>query len=253
MKRNIAEYVAQCSNCQQVKPEHKRPGGLAQTMDIPIWKWEAINMDFITCLPFSFNRHDSIWVITDRLTKATHFLPVKSSNTTEEYAKLYVREVVRVNLSTAFHPQTDGQDEHTIQTLKDMLRACVLDFKGETQILGPDLVHEAIEKVKLIKERLKMAQSRQKSYAAIRRRDIEFQVDDGVFLKVSPMKGVMRFRRKGKFSPDILGHIKLYVELPSMGFSEHLSYEEVPVAILDRLVRKFRTKDVASVKVLWRS
>jgi len=89
--------VAQCSNCQQVKAEHQRPGGLAHTMDIPIWKWEAINMDFITCLPLSFNRHDSIWVIIDRLTKANHFLPVKSSSTAEEYAKLYVREVVRLH------------------------------------------------------------------------------------------------------------------------------------------------------------
>ncbi|WMV41247.1 hypothetical protein MTR67_034632 [Solanum verrucosum] len=110
MKRNIAEYVAQCSNFQQGKAEHQRPGDLAQTMDIPIWKWEAINMDFNTGLPFSFKRYDSIWVIIDWLMKSAHFLPVKSSSTSKEYAKIYVREV------------TDGQAECTIQTLKDMLR-----------------------------------------------------------------------------------------------------------------------------------
>ncbi|WMV09040.1 hypothetical protein MTR67_002425 [Solanum verrucosum] len=256
-------------------------------MDIPIWKWEAINMDFITGLPFSFKRHDSIWVIIDRLTKSAHFLPVKSSSTAEEYAKIYVREVFRlhgtplfiisdrgaqftalfwrsflkslgthVNLSTTFHPQTNGQAERTIQTLKYMLRAYVLDFKGETQILGPDLVHQAIEKVKLIKERLKMDQSQQKSYANVCRRDIEFQVDDWVFLKVSPMKGILRFGRKGKLSPryirpyKVIRRVGQVIPMEGMEFSENLSYEKVPVAILDRQVRKLRTKGVASVKVL---
>ncbi|WMV46683.1 hypothetical protein MTR67_040068 [Solanum verrucosum] len=130
---------------------------------------------------------------------------------------------------------------------------------GETQILGPDLVHQAVEKVKLIKERLKLAQSRQKSYADVRRRDIEFQVDDWVFLKVTPMKGVMRFGRKVhpvfhvSMLRKCLGDPTQVIPIEGMEFSEHLSYEEVLVAILDRQVRKLRTKDVASVKVLWRS
>ncbi|XP_070004985.1 uncharacterized protein [Nicotiana sylvestris] len=132
--------------------------------------------------------------------------------------------------------------------LEDMLRACVLDFKGnwddhlpliefaynnsfhvsiqmspfealygrrcrspigclevgEEELLGPDLMHQAMEKVKIIQERLKAAQSRQKSYADIRRRKLEFQVDDWVFLRVSP-KGVMRFGKKGKLSPRYVG------------------------------------------------
>ncbi|KAH0775071.1 hypothetical protein KY290_012208 [Solanum tuberosum] len=120
MKKDIAEFVTQCPNCQQVKVEHQRPGGLAQSIELPEWKWEMINMDFITGLPRSRKQHDSIWVIVDRMTKSAHFLPVKTTNSTEDYAKLYIQEV------------TDGQVERTIQTLEDMLRACVIDFKVTT-------------------------------------------------------------------------------------------------------------------------
>ncbi|KAH0738661.1 hypothetical protein KY290_037366 [Solanum tuberosum] len=366
MKKGIAEFVAKCPNCQQVKVEHQRPGGLAQRIEPLEWKWEMINMDFITGLPRSRRQHDSIWVIVDRMTKSAHFLPVKTTNTAEDYAKLYVQEIVRlhgvpisiisdrgaqftaqfwksfqkglgskVNLSTAFHPQTDGQAERTIQTLEDMLRACVIDFKGnwddhlpliefaynnsyhssiqmapyealygrrcrspigwfevgEARLIGPDLVHQAMEKVKVIQERLKTAQSRQKSYTNVRRRALEFEVDDWVYLKVSPMKGVMRFGKKGKLSPRYIGPYRIVqrvgsvayeLELPqelaavhpvfhismlkkcigdpslilpteSVKIKDNLSYEEVPVQILDRQVRRLRTKDVASVKVLWRN
>jgi len=160
MKKGIVELVAKCLNCQQVKVENQRPGGLAQNIELPKWKWEMINMDFITGLPRSHRQHDSIWVIVDRMTKSAHFLPVKTTHSTEDYAKLYLQEVVRlhgvpvliisdrgaqftaqfwksfpkglgskVNLSIIFHPQTDGQAECTIQTLEDMLRACLIDFK----------------------------------------------------------------------------------------------------------------------------
>src|SRR5688572_30381325 len=97
MKRDIAEFVAKCPNCQQVKIEHQKPGGLAQDIEIPIWKWEAINVDFVVGLP-KFKRHyDSIWVIVDRMTKSAHFLPVKTSYSAEDYAKLYIREMVKLH------------------------------------------------------------------------------------------------------------------------------------------------------------
>ena len=366
MKKDIAEFVAQCPNCQQVKIEHQKPGGLLQEIEIPTWKWEMINMDFITGLPRTQRKYDSIWVIVDRLTKSAHFLPVRTTYSAEDYARLYVREIVRlhgvptsiisdrgaqftanfwrsfqkglgtqVNLSTTFHPQTDGQAERTIQTLEDMLRACIIDFKGswddhlpliefaynnsyhssiqmapyealygrkcrspigwfdvgETKLIGPDVIQQAVDKVKLIQERLLAAQSRQKSYADNRRRDLEFQIGDWVFLKVSPMRGVMRFGRKGKLSPRYIGPYQIVrrigkvayeLDLPSdleavhpvfhvsmlrkcigdpsrvfpvddIQVTEELSYEEKPVAILDRQVRRLRTKDVASVKVLWQN
>ena len=141
--------------------EHQKHGGITQEIDIPTWKWDMINMDFITVLPRTRRHHDFIWVIVDRMTISSRFLVVKTTDSTKDYAKHYINEIVRlhgvplsiisdigpqftliflklsqkglgtqVNLSTIFHPQTDGQEEHTIQTLEDMLRSCVIDFKG---------------------------------------------------------------------------------------------------------------------------
>ena len=221
----------------------------------------------------------------------------------------------KLTFSTAFHPQIDDQSERVIQILEDLLRACVLNLKGnwddhlppmefaynnnfqasigmtpfeglygrrcrshvcwddveERKLLGPELMQLIVEKTTLIKDGLKAAQSRQKSYADNRRRDLEFEVGDHVFLKVSPMKYVMRFGRKGKLSPcfmgpsEILGRVGLvayrvalppslskvhnvfhiltlrkYVFYPShvveskpIQISEDLTYEEVPIRIVD--------------------
>ncbi|XP_070004776.1 uncharacterized protein [Nicotiana sylvestris] len=105
---------------------------------------------------------------------------------------------------------------------------------GKAGLLGTDLVHHAMEKVKVIQERMKTAQSRQKSYADVRRRELEFQADDWVFLKISPIKGVIRFRKKGKLSPrKVVGDPSTIVPFETIEVNEELSYEEVPVAILD--------------------
>nr|AAM74253.1 Putative retroelement [Oryza sativa Japonica Group]AAP52347.1 retrotransposon protein, putative, Ty3-gypsy subclass [Oryza sativa Japonica Group] len=161
MRREIAEYVALCDVCQRVKAEHQKPAGLLQPLKIPEWKWEEIGMDFITGLPRTSAGHDSIWVVVDRLTKVAHFIPVKTTYTGNKLAELYMARVVclhgvpkkivsdrgsqftskfwqklqlelgtRLNFSTAYHPQTDGQTERVNQILEDMLRACVLDFGG---------------------------------------------------------------------------------------------------------------------------
>ena len=158
MKREIAEFVSQCLYCQQVKVEHQRSAGLLQPLPIPEWKWEDISMDFVTSLPKTQKGMDSIWVIIDRLTKSAHFLPVRTLFSADRLAVLYMNEIVRLHgvpmsivsdrdskfvsrfwqslqralgtelrFSTAFHPQTDGQTERTIQTLEDMLRLCALD------------------------------------------------------------------------------------------------------------------------------
>ncbi|WMV37480.1 hypothetical protein MTR67_030865 [Solanum verrucosum] len=97
MKKSVAEFVAKCPNCQQVKVEHQRPGSLAQNIELPEWKWEMINLDFITGLPRSHIQHDTIWVIVDRMTKSAHFLPVKTTHSAEDYARLYIQEAVRLH------------------------------------------------------------------------------------------------------------------------------------------------------------
>ena len=156
---------------------------------------------------------------------------------------------MRLNFSTAFHPQTDGQFERVIQVLEDMLRGCVLDFPGnwdryiplmefaynnsyqssigmapyealygrrcrtpmcwtemnEHKIIGPELVKDTEEKVHIIQQRLKAACDRQRSYANLKRKDIEYEVGDKVFLKVSLWKKILRFGRKGKLSPRFIG------------------------------------------------
>ncbi|GJU07976.1 putative reverse transcriptase domain-containing protein [Tanacetum coccineum] len=161
MKTDIAIYVSKCLTCAKVKAEHQRPSGLLVQPEIPQWKWENITMDFFTKLPKSSQGHDTIWVIVDRHTKSAIFTPMRKTDSTKKLARMYIKEVVTrhgipvsiicdrdpkfvshfwrslqkalgtsLDMSTAYHPQTDGQSERTIQTLEDMLRACVIDFRN---------------------------------------------------------------------------------------------------------------------------
>ncbi|GJX15778.1 putative reverse transcriptase domain-containing protein [Tanacetum coccineum] len=159
MKADIATYVSKCLTCARVKAEHQRPSGLLVQPEIPEWKWDNITMDFITKLPRSSQGFDTIWVIVDRLTKSAHFLPIRENDPLDKLARLYLNRIVArhgipvsiicdrdgrftsnfwksfqkalgtdISMSTAYHPETDGQSERTIQTLEDMLRACMIDF-----------------------------------------------------------------------------------------------------------------------------
>jgi hypothetical protein len=241
----------------------------------------------------------------------------------------------RLDLSTAFHPQTDGQSERTIQTLEDMLRACVLDFGGnwdkhlpliefsynnsyhasiqcapfealygrkcrsplawaevgESQLIGPEIIVETTEKIAQIKERLKAARDRQKSYADVRRRPLEFSVGDFVLLKVSPWKGIVRFVKRGKLGPRFIGPFEIierigpvayrlklpqelsgvhdvfhvsnlrkclvdpthHIPMDEIEVDNQLKFVEKPVEILDREVKKLKTKRYTIVKVRWQS
>ena len=161
MKKDIVEYVSKCLTCQQVKTEHQVSSGLLNPIPIPQWKWDNITMDFVSSFPLTQRKHDLVWVIVDSLTKSTHFLPFRLDYSMDRLAELYVNEIVRLhgiplsivsdrdpqftsrfwkklqsamgtrlNFSTAFHPQTNGQSEIVIQVLEDMLRGCVLNFPG---------------------------------------------------------------------------------------------------------------------------
>nr|GFA13456.1 putative reverse transcriptase domain-containing protein [Tanacetum cinerariifolium] len=113
IKKDIALYVSKCLTCSKIKGEHQRPSGLLQQPEIPEWKWERIAMDFVTKLPRTGSGHDTIWSMQEALG-------------------------TRSDMSMSYHPQIDGQSERTIQTLEDMLRACVIDFGGSWDVL--DLV-----------------------------------------------------------------------------------------------------------------
>ncbi|GKF27663.1 putative reverse transcriptase domain-containing protein, partial [Tanacetum coccineum] len=122
MKKDIAEYVSKCLTCLKVKAKHQRPSGLLQQLEIPIWKWEGIAMDFVTKFPRISSGYDIIWVIVDRLTKSAHFLPMSEDYKVERFWQSKQEALgTCLDMSTAYHPQTDGQSERTIQTLEDML------------------------------------------------------------------------------------------------------------------------------------
>nr|GEW01647.1 hypothetical protein [Tanacetum cinerariifolium] len=145
--------------CVRVKTECQKPSGLLIQPKIPIWKWERVTMDFVTKLSRTSNEHDTIWVIVDRLTKSVHFIPTRETESMDTLTCLYIKEIIsrhgvpisiisdrdshftsrfwqslqndlgtQLDISTTYHPKTDGQSERTIQTLKDMLRACAIDF-----------------------------------------------------------------------------------------------------------------------------
>ena len=312
-------------------------------------------MDFVFGLSLTGRKHDSVWVVVDRLTKVAHFLPVRTDYSLDKLAKLYIREIVllhripisiisdrdprftsrfwgkfqealgtRLNFSTSVHPQAYGQSERVIQVLEDMLRSYVIDYEGswdrriplvefvynnsfqssigmalyealygrkcrtplcwtklsEKKIIGPDLIQETEEKVKIIRERLKVATDRQKFYADMRRKDIRYEIGEKVFLKVSPWKKVIRFGKKGKLSPSFIGpyeviekvglvayrlalppelekihnvfHVSMLrryksylshvVSLETIELRPDLMYEEEPVEILAREMKELQKK-----------
>ncbi|GJV75951.1 putative reverse transcriptase domain-containing protein [Tanacetum coccineum] len=132
--KDISTYVSKCLTCSKVKFEHQRPSSLLQQSEIPKWKWDRITMDFITKLPRSSSGYDTIWVIVDRLAKSIHFLAIREDYKMEKLEKLYIDEIVaRHEVPVSIILDRDGRftsREHTIQTLKDILRACVIDFGG---------------------------------------------------------------------------------------------------------------------------
>ncbi|WVZ64298.1 LOW QUALITY PROTEIN: hypothetical protein U9M48_013838 [Paspalum notatum var. saurae] len=313
MKRAVAEYVAICNICQRVKAEHQRPAGLLQPLKVPEWKWEEITMDFIVSLPRTQKDYNSIWVVVDRLTKVAHFIPVNTTYSGAKLAELYISRIVyqhgvpkriisdrgsqftsrfweqlhdsldtKLRFSTAYHPQTDGQTERTNQILKNMLRACAIYYQASLKKSPFEAMYGKRCRTPLFwnqtgekQENLRVAQSRQRSYADVRRRDLSFKVDDHVYLKVSPMRGIRRFNMKGKLAPRYIGAFKILKksllgvhdvfhvsqlkkclrvpeeQAPLEGLEEDLTYTEHSVKILDTSERTTRNKRIKMCRVQW--
>nr|GEY26720.1 putative reverse transcriptase domain-containing protein [Tanacetum cinerariifolium] len=275
MKADIATYVSKCLTCAKAKAEHQRPSGLLRSLQ-------------------------------------------KALGTS-------------LDMSTAYHLETDGQSERTIQTLGDMLRACAIDFGkgwvnhlslvefsynnsyhasikaapfetlfgqkcrspicwtevGEAQLLGPELIQETTEKIIQIKQIMQAACDRQKIYADLKRKPMEFKIRDRVMLKVSPWKGAVRFGKQGKLNPKYVGSFKvldkvrtityklellqelsrvhntfhvsnlkkchadepLAVPLDGLHVDDKLHFMEEPVEIVDREVKRLKRSRVPLVKV----
>nr|GEV81397.1 putative reverse transcriptase domain-containing protein [Tanacetum cinerariifolium] len=188
----------------------------------------------------------------------------------QDLKKLYWWPNMKAEIAT--YVKTDAQSERTIQTLEDMLRACVLDFGkgwdkhlplvefsynnsyhtiikaapfealygrkcrspicwaevGDRQLTGPEIIHETTEKIVQIKSRIQAARDRQKRYADVRRKPLEFQVGDKVMLKVSPWKGVIRFGKRGKLNPRYIGPFKISARVGTIAYRLELPEQLSP-------------------------
>ncbi|GJW11082.1 putative reverse transcriptase domain-containing protein [Tanacetum coccineum] len=231
MKVDIATYVGKCLTCAKVKVEHQKPSRLLQQPDIPVWKWERITMDFVSGLPRMPSGYDTIWDIVDRLTKSAHFLPMNKTDSMEKLTSLQKALGTNLDMSTAYRPQTDGQSERIIQTLEDMLRACVIDFGNSWDRHLPlvkfsynNSYHASIKVAPY--EALYGRKCRSlKSYADRRLKLLEFEVGDMVLLKVSPWKGAMRFRMHKKLSLRYIRPFKIVARVGPVAYTLELPEE----------------------------
>nr|GEY89054.1 putative reverse transcriptase domain-containing protein [Tanacetum cinerariifolium] len=136
MKADIATYVSKCLTCTKVKAEHQKTSGLLQQPEIPIWKWERITMDFIVGLSRTPSGMENLTQLYLKEVVSRHGVPISiisdrdSKFTLRFWRSLQEALGTRLDTSTAYHPEMDGQSERTIQTLEDMLRAYVIDFRG---------------------------------------------------------------------------------------------------------------------------
>ncbi|GJX46862.1 putative reverse transcriptase domain-containing protein [Tanacetum coccineum] len=258
MKRDIAEYVSKCLTCSKIKAEHQKPSGLLQQPEIILSgnrrRYNVISHQ--SCLDSAASGYDAIWVIVDRLTKSAHFLPIREDYKKEKLTRIYINEIVarhgvpvsiildrdgrfashlwqalqkalgtKLHMSMAYHPKTDGQIERTIQTLEDMLRACVMDFDGRKlapRYVGP---FEIVECIRPVAYRLKLPQELSCIYDTFH---------------VSNLK-------------KCLAESDVQVPLEEIEIDKNMLFVEEPIEIVERDVKKLKRRRIPLVKVRWNS
>nr|GEX64738.1 reverse transcriptase domain-containing protein [Tanacetum cinerariifolium] len=237
--------------------EHQKPSGLLVQQEIPEWKWEKITMDFITKLPMTENGYDTVWVIVDRLTKSANFLPLRETDPMEKLTKLYMKEVV-----TRHGVPVSIISDH--------------DEVGDAQLTGPAIIHETTEKMVQIKSKIQAARDRQKSYANIRCKPLEFQkkcmsdeplvipleklrVDDKLHFVEEPVEVMDREIKQLKRShiPIIkkkcMSNESLVIPLEKLRVDDKLHFVEEPVEVMDREIKQLKRSHIPIIKVRWNS
>nr|GEZ20005.1 putative reverse transcriptase domain-containing protein [Tanacetum cinerariifolium] len=239
-------------------------------------------MDFITKLPKTANGYDTIWVIVDRLTKSAHFLPMRETNPMKKLMKLYMKEVVTQHRVPIFIiSDRDGQSERTIQTLEDMLRACVIKaapFEAlygqkcqstvcwvevrDAQLTGPAIIHETTKKIVQIKSRIQATHDRQKSYANIRLKPLEFQVGDRVIKRVRTVSYKLKLPQQLRRVHNAfyvsnmkkcLSDESLVNPLEELRVDDKLYFVEEAVEVMDHEIKQLKRSRISIIKVRWNS
>nr|GEZ65159.1 reverse transcriptase domain-containing protein [Tanacetum cinerariifolium] len=214
IKAEIATYVSKCLTCVKVKIEYQKPS-------------EKLTRQYLKEV---VSRHGvPVSIISDQ----------DGRFTSNFWKSLNKALGTLLDMSTAYHPETDGQSERTIQTLEDMLRSCVLDFGKDRQLTGPEIIHETTEKIVQIKSHIQAARDRQKSYVDVRQKPLEFQVGNKVMLKVSSWKGVIRFGKRGKLNPRYIGSFKILAKVGTIAYR---------LELLEQLSRVHSTFHVSKLK-----
>ncbi|KAL5547178.1 hypothetical protein UlMin_006865 [Ulmus minor] len=271
MKRDVAQFIAKCMTCQQVKAEHQRPGGQLQSLPIPEWKWDHITMDFVT-VTYKLDKLSRLYV--DWIVRL-HGVPItivsdRDPRFTSRFWKSLQKTLgTELHFSTAFHPQTDGQSERVIQILEDMLRAYIIDFKGSWD-LDLSLVEFAYNNS--YQSSIGMA-----PYEALYGRPCRSPLcwlEKGEQGKLAP-RYIGPFEimsRVGEVAyrlalPPQLGHVhnvfhvsmlrksepnfSHVIQWDKVPIQENATYEEMPLQILGWKLKVLRKREIPLVKVLW--